>query len=75
MTEIRRGRDKLLRRTRILATLGPASSATRALRGLLAAGADAFRINFSHGSPEEQRRLIRRARAVARGLHREVAIV
>jgi len=63
------------RRTRILVTLGPASASSRSLQALLEAGADAFRINFSHGSANEQRLLIRRARAVARRMRREVAIV
>jgi pyruvate kinase len=68
-------RKQSTRRTRILATLGPASSSPRALRSLLVAGADAFRVNFSHGSPTEQRRLIRNARSAAAALGREVAIV
>ncbi|HLY77650.1 MAG TPA: pyruvate kinase, partial [Thermoplasmata archaeon] len=71
----RRGLQHLLRRTRILVTLGPASSSLSAIRALIGAGADAFRINFSHGSPEEQRRLIRRTRAASRLLGREVAVV
>ncbi|MCI4353520.1 MAG: pyruvate kinase [Thermoplasmata archaeon] len=64
-----------LRRTRILATLGPASSSLRSVRSLLEAGADAFRVNFSHGTPVEQRRLIRRARVASNSIHRDVAIV
>ncbi|MFZ0829721.1 MAG: pyruvate kinase [Thermoplasmata archaeon] len=64
-----------IRRTRILATLGPASAAPENIRSLLAAGADAVRINFSHGTPEEQRLLIRRTRKAARSLQREVAVV
>ncbi len=75
MTETRLVRENALRRTRILATLGPASATARTLHDLLAAGADAFRINFSHGGTGEQQQLIRRARAAARRAHREVAIV
>ena len=70
-----RGREQRLRRTRILATLGPASSSPRTLRSLLEAGADGFRVNFSHGTPDEQRQLIRRGRAASRSLHRDVAIM
>jgi pyruvate kinase len=67
--------DSNHRRTRILVTLGPASDSPAAIRALLDAGADAFRINFSHGSLLDQTRLIRRARAAARSAGREVAIV
>lgn len=38
------------RRSRILATLGPASSTKDDIRALVDAGADVFRLNFSHGS-------------------------
>jgi pyruvate kinase len=75
MPEPHRGTGRSVRRTRILATLGPASASPGAIRALLEAGADAFRINFSHGTTEEQQLLIRRARAAARRAHREVAIV
>lgn len=65
----------LLRRTRILATLGPSSDSLPKLHGLLRAGADAFRVNFSHGTRSEQIGLIQRARTAARRVGREVAIV
>lgn len=45
--------EKSVRRTKILATLGPASRDSRVLDRLVAAGANAFRINFSHGSDAE----------------------
>ena len=41
------------RNTKILATLGPASSDLDTIRALHAAGADVFRLNFSHGSHED----------------------
>ncbi len=64
-----------MRRTKILATVGPASSSPEGIRGLLGAGADALRLNFSHGTSEEQRKILRRIHAVARRLSREIAIV
>lgn len=49
-----------MRRTKILATIGPASADPRILAGLVEAGANAFRINFSHGSDAEHRETIAR---------------
>jgi pyruvate kinase len=40
-----------LRKVKILATLGPASSTPSMIRKLMLSGADAFRINMSHGIP------------------------
>jgi pyruvate kinase len=42
-------------KAKIVATLGPASSSPEVIRALLEAGADVFRLNFSHGSQEEHR--------------------
>jgi pyruvate kinase len=64
-----------MRRTKILVTLGPASSAPPVLDELVEAGADAFRINFSHGSDEEHRATIREARKAAERHGRELAIM
>ena len=44
-----------MRLTKILATVGPASSAPEMLRRLFLAGADSFRLNFSHGSKDDHR--------------------
>lgn len=43
-----------MRRTKIVATLGPASSSADVIEELIRAGVDVFRLNFSHGSKEEQ---------------------
>ena len=40
------------RRTKIIATIGPASSTPEMLARLFQAGADVFRLNFSHGTHE-----------------------
>jgi pyruvate kinase len=64
-----------IRRTKIIATLGPATDAPEALRALLEAGADVLRINFSHGSHETQAARVEQVRATARELGREVAIL
>ena len=52
------------RRAKILATLGPSSADERTIARLLAAGADAFRLNLSHGKRDQHRELVHRVRAV-----------
>lgn len=64
-----------MRRTKILVTLGPASSSQSILDQLVEAGADAFRVNFSHGSDADHRSMIRAARRSSERHGREVAIV
>ena len=46
------------RRTRIVATLGPATDRPGVLEKLIEAGLDVARINFSHGSGEEDRKSV-----------------
>ena len=55
------------RKVRILATLGPASKSPAMIRRLSEAGADAFRINMSHGTQAEKAQLV----AAIRGLEKE----
>lgn len=64
-----------MRRTRILATVGPASDSAAGLARLLDAGADAFRLNFSHGTDAEHRATLRRLHQVAGRRRPEIAIV
>jgi pyruvate kinase len=64
-----------MRRTKILATLGPASSSEEMIYRLLTAGVDAFRFNFSHGKHEEHARVIAIIRDVATELGRYIPIV
>ncbi|HEY9404556.1 MAG TPA: pyruvate kinase [Pyrinomonadaceae bacterium] len=64
-----------MRRAKILATIGPASREPATLEALLAAGANAFRINMSHGTQEEHTETIRRARAAAERMRRPLAIL
>jgi pyruvate kinase len=67
--------SEALRRTKIIATLGPATDQPAALYRVLAAGVDVVRINFSHGQADEQRKRYAAVRAAARELGREVAIL
>jgi len=64
-----------LRRTRILATLGPATDAPGVLESLLRAGVDVVRLNFSHGNPEDHAKRAAEVRAIAESLHREVGVL
>jgi pyruvate kinase len=63
------------RRTKILATLGPATDAPGALRALLEAGVDVARLNLSHGTAEDQLRRASELREVAASLGREVGML
>jgi pyruvate kinase len=64
-----------LRRTRILATLGPATDAPGVLEALLRAGVDVVRLNFSHGGAEDHARRAEQVRTIAEDLGREVGIL
>lgn len=64
-----------LRRTRIIATLGPATDAPGMLKRVLAEGVDVVRLNFSHGNPDDHRARAAAARAAAAELGREVAVL
>jgi pyruvate kinase len=67
-----------MRRTRnakIVATLGPASSDKETLRRLFAAGADVFRLNFSHGSEADHRARFDALRELEREVGRPIGIL
>jgi pyruvate kinase len=64
-----------MRRTKIIATVGPASDSDHTLDGLIDAGVDIFRLNFSHGTHESQTATYRRIRAAAARAGRDVAIL
>lgn len=63
------------RSARILATLGPASSTRERIRALAEAGADVFRLNFSHGSHEDHAERYRLIRAVEAELGRPIGVL
>jgi pyruvate kinase len=62
-------------RTKIVCTLGPASSTEGVIRSLMQAGLDVARINFSHGTHEEHAATIAMVRKCATALSRPVAIL
>lgn len=67
--------DPRRRRVKILATLGPASATLDRIRALHAAGADAFRINMSHGTPEARASLIANIRALEKETGRPMTVL
>src|SRR5215471_10809724 len=62
-------------KTKIVATIGPASESTDVLTRLIRAGLDVARLNFSHGSPAKHAEVIQRIRDAARETGRRVAIM
>ncbi len=64
-----------LRKAKIVATLGPASSDPAMIRQLFEAGADVFRLNFSHGTHEDHKKRFDAIRALEKELGRPIAIL
>ena len=67
--------DHQLRRTKILATLGPATDAPGVLDDLVRAGVNVVRMNFSHGTPEQHGARVAAIREASKRLGREVGIL
>jgi len=63
------------RRTKIVATLGPASSDAKTLAAMIDAGLDVVRMNFSHGTDAEHRKRVELVRALARKAGRAVGVL
>src|SRR5205085_9683213 len=64
-----------VRRTKIVATIGPASREPEVLVRMVEAGMDVARLNFSHGSAEEHAEVIGRVRDAAGRAGRQVAVL
>lgn len=63
------------RRTKIVATLGPATDSDKALTALLKAGVNVVRINFSHGTVEDHEKRVDRVRKAAAKMGRDVGVL
>ncbi|WP_308515472.1 pyruvate kinase [Sphingomonas flavescens] len=63
------------RKVKILATLGPASSSPAMIRSLMMVGADAFRINMSHGDQQQKAKLVEAIRALEKEFGRPTTIL
>jgi pyruvate kinase len=61
--------------TKIVATLGPASSDPSMIRALFEAGADVFRLNFSHGTADDHRKRMEAIRALEEEVGRPIAVI
>jgi len=65
----------ILRRTKIVCTIGPATDSPEMLAALMDAGMNVARLNFSHGSHEEHRQRIQHVREIARRKDLPIAIL
>jgi len=66
---------KQFKRTKIIATIGPATDSYEAIAALITAGANGLRLNFSHGSHEERSRQIKWIRRAGAAASKPVAII
>ena len=67
--------DGLPRRTKIIATLGPATDDENVIAALLEAGVDAVRMNFSHGEAEEHARRMKMVRDVSKRMRYYIGVI
>jgi pyruvate kinase len=67
--------NSLLRRAKIVCTIGPASNSEQMIRELMRAGMDVARLNFSHGTHRDHATVIRRLRKVAAAEGRSICIL
>ena len=65
----------LLRRTKIVATLGPATDDPKVLTDMVRAGVDVVRLNFSHGTVADHARRLEMVRAAAKQVGRYVGVL
>lgn len=65
----------VMRRTKIVTTLGPSTDKPGVLEELIKAGANTVRLNFSHGSAEEHKHRAQQAREIAKSLDKSIAIL
>jgi pyruvate kinase len=63
------------RNAKIIATLGPASSSPDIVRGLFDAGADVFRLNFSHGTHEDHKKRYDIIRSIEKDVGRPIGVL
>ena len=62
-------------KTKIVATVGPASSSKEMLRALVKEGVDVFRLNFSHGSHSDHQKVVENVRELNKEMNTSVALL
>ncbi len=65
----------MTRRTKIVATMGPACQDEKTLLELVEAGVDVARLNFSHGTHEEQSKIFQSLRRISAQLNKPITIL
>ena len=65
----------MIRRTKIVATLGPACNNPKILERMIQAGVDVVRVNFSHGTREQHIEFVELTRSLARAAGRTVGVL
>ena len=64
-----------MRKTKIVATIGPSSQDAAVLESMVEAGLDVVRLNFSHGAFAEHQQVVERIRGIAKKLEKQVGII
>ena len=70
-----RGGPRMTARTKLICTLGPATNTPKFVSGLVTAGASVFRVNFSHGAPEDHARAVKLVRDAEAKAGRSLAVM
>jgi len=66
---------KMIKKTKILATIGPASDSREVIEELIKAGVDLFRLNFSHGNHDYHYKILKNIREAEKKLNKHVGIL
>jgi len=68
-------RNRVLRKTKVIATIGPACDSLKTLKAMIRAGMNVARLNFSHGTHKEHQKRLEMIRQAARELDANVAVM
>ena len=68
-------RSRIIRKTKLIATIGPASDSLETMKAMIKAGMNVARLNFSHGTHEEHRKRLENLRQAARELSANLGIM
>ena len=68
-------RNRVLRKTKVIATIGPACDAPETLKAMIRAGMNVARLNFSHGTHEEHRKRLECVYEASRELNANIAVM